>query len=347
MKPGLMATGIDTRLRSATLMVFDAPVTRIGSLEYLVRSHHRHRRRYTVRHVYLKGVATTGQTVWAGPFPERLSQSSSLSRLDVEVARLVRGDAATPGSAALDLLLCTLGEPVRSGADRGNWYASALGMRDPVAIGRLDEAFAAGFSTVKVDVAPSTGLEQTRAIADIARHGGIAVDVQSRFDSIPNAIAALAELEAAWLEDPCPIDEFEARQAASAPVRIVIGETCTDMQHLRRLALVPNVRVQLEVERLGFTNTVRMLEWLAARSLRCLLHGRMPLICKVLASRYPEVVEGAEVHLAWTCERLCSLAVFEESGMNGPRFLRNAAPMLDMTPSASASVVFTRPLGDT
>jgi L-alanine-DL-glutamate epimerase-like enolase superfamily enzyme len=251
-----------------------------------------------------------------------------------------RAVPAPPVSFAMDLLMWAFSAPPDPGATAVpvRHYASALGVHDAKAVMQLADAFAAGFPTVKVDLLPQMTNSYRRAVGDMGRYGGVAVDAQARFASVTGAVAVLPERVGQWLEDPCPPRNFSIGDAPRAPLPILVGETSASTEELRRWARVPNVTIHLEVACLGLSTTVALLEWLEERSLTCRLHGRMPLLSA-------SVVIGTEIHLAWVSERLGTMAAFERSGQDGERFLKAVRPVLDMAPAQSASVLYVRPLG--
>ncbi|MFP5274549.1 enolase C-terminal domain-like protein [Coleofasciculus sp.] len=136
-------------------------------------------------------------------------------------------------------------------------------------------------------------------------HGSLELpDLEKIFDLAPNL---------AWLEDPFPSDnDFIWNKIGALSNRqfppLVVGEDISSIDGLNKFSALSVVQaVNIEVERLGITRSVLVLENLKAQKRRCHLHGRSIVLSSHLSIAYPEVVFWVEVHLAFALERLITI----------------------------------------
>jgi L-alanine-DL-glutamate epimerase-like enolase superfamily enzyme len=319
-------------------------------------------------------LADPGGEAWYGPFDERSGVTTGLLR---RALRTIGGRTSIRSAmTALDALrrhapaACSLvdgalwdaigradGVPVwRLCSDQGSspapFYASALGL-DPRDVVPLLEIALSCHPVAKCSAATGPRLaEQLAIIRDgglapgtvaLDAHGGLSLDDIRRVPDLRTSVA--------WLEDPFPVARgqwwaaLDRGAGTDPPPFIVAGENMTSERALLRLARRSAVaRIHIEVERVGFTRSLFLLDRLQEQGRSCLLHGRMPIPCVHLGIIFRQAVDGVEWNLAFACERVASLAQAGEGDARALVDLRARLPGFGSAPSSRARLVNTERL---
>jgi L-alanine-DL-glutamate epimerase-like enolase superfamily enzyme len=131
-------------------------------------------------------------------------------------------------------------------------------------------------------------------------------------------------LDVAWLEDPFSSNDkvWSTLNRQSTPLpRLAVGEDSHATKRLRELGSLSCVfALNLEVERLGISRALEILEIMRVIGKPCFLHGRLPVTSGHMALAYSDVVAQLEVHIPFAEERLIS-GRWLRPGVNDPRHL--------------------------
>ena len=205
--------------------------------------------------------------------------------------------------------------PARTAFQRALPYYAACLQLTPEATEILFSVRAAGYSVAKWSILQRVGLacrlSALRAL-DIG-WGAIALDAHTCLTPGDVEFVSRHAAGIAWLEDPFPASAERHWRALDMQVNaetpaIVAGETLESEDALLTLSKRRSVgAIRIEVERVGFTRSVRILEALGSIGKTCLLHGRLLAVAAHLARMFPDVVRGVECNLAFAGERLATL----------------------------------------
>jgi L-alanine-DL-glutamate epimerase-like enolase superfamily enzyme len=195
------------------------------------------------------------------------------------------------------------------------FYGSILGI-DISAAGILLEVLANGYELAKWSLQSVNSIDdQLHALkAVVGDWNKIALDGHGNLSVEDVLRIAQSAGEIAWLEDPFgpathQWNDLETRVLINREKVpwIITGETMAIDEISAFLERHHVFGLNLEVERIGLTDTVILIRQLARTGQLCCLHGRALILAAQLAMAFSEVVKWIEVHLVFATERLGSM----------------------------------------